>query len=42
MSNKTIGVPASGLLEVRTYLAPGENRTINVTALPCLGLGRRF
>jgi hypothetical protein len=28
--------------EVRTYLALGENRTINVTALPCLGLGRRF
>ena len=28
--------------QVRTYLAPGPFRTLNVTALPCLGVGWRF
>jgi hypothetical protein len=28
--------------QVRTYLAPGDHRTVNVTALPSVGVGVRF
>lgn len=40
----TIDVGRSAFIrpQVRTHLAPGPFRTVNVTALPFLGLGWRF